>query len=79
MKTIATCAEVAQARLLRSVLEGHGIEALIPDEQTSEIVPHWVWGQGGVRVQVAESDAKAAQDVLATFESEEPVGFDTES
>ena len=68
MKTVAACSELAEAQLLRSVLEGHGIEAVIPNEQTAEIAPPYLWGSGGVKVQVADEDEKIARQVLTTLE-----------
>ncbi len=70
METIATVAEIAEAQLIRSVLEGHGITAVIPDEQTAEIAPPYLWATGGIRVQVAEEDAATAREVLATLEDD---------
>ena len=70
MKTVAACSELAEAQLIRSVLEGHGIEAVIPNEQTAEIAPPYLWGSGGVKVQVADEDEKTARTVLATLEDE---------
>ncbi len=72
MKTVAACAELAEAQLIRSVLEGHGIEAVIPNEQTAEIAPPYLWGSGGVKVQVADEDAAAAEAVLATTRGSQP-------
>ena len=72
MKTVAACAEISEAQLIRSVLEGHGIEAVIPNEQTAEIAPPYLWASGGVKVQVADEDAEAAAEVLATLNKETP-------
>ena len=70
MKTIATVAEIAEAQLIRSVLEGHGITAIIPDESTAEIAPPYLWASGGIHVQVEDTDAVTAQAILATTVSE---------
>lgn len=69
MKTIATFPEVAEAQVIRSVLEGHGIKAVIPNEQTAEIAPPYLWASGGVQLEVAEEDFETAKAVLATFET----------
>lgn len=66
METIASVAEIAEAQLIRSVLEGHGIKAVIPHEQTAEIAPPYLWASGGITVQVDEADVEAAKTVLAS-------------
>lgn len=66
MKTIATVTEIAEAQLIRSVLQGHGIDAVIPHEQTAEIAPPYMWASGGIDVQVAEEDVSTAEKVLAS-------------
>lgn len=66
METIATVAEIAEAQLIRSVLEGHGITAVIPHESTAEIAPPYLWASGGIHVQVAEADVATAKAVLAS-------------
>lgn len=58
--------------MIRSVLEGHGIEAVIPNEQTAEIAPPYLWGSGGVKVEVADEDAATAEQVLATMNQDTP-------
>ncbi|WP_221031593.1 putative signal transducing protein [Actomonas aquatica] len=78
MKTIASCAEIAEAQLIRSVLEGHGIQAVIPNEQTAEIAPPYLWASGGVKVQVAEQDAADAQELLATLAKESDAALELE-
>tara|TARA_R110002167_G_scaffold111732_1_gene283728 strand:+ start:447 stop:695 length:249 start_codon:yes stop_codon:yes gene_type:complete len=69
METVATFAELAEAQVIRSVLEGHGIDAIIPDEQTAEIAPPYLWASGGIKLQVAEEDLATAKEVLATLET----------
>jgi hypothetical protein len=66
MKTIANVAEISEAQLIRSVLEGHGINAVIPHEQTAEIAPPYLWASGGIQVQVDEADVETAKAILAT-------------
>lgn len=65
MTTVAHAADLAQAQLLKSVLEGAGITAIIPDELTAQNAPPYVWASGGLRVQVAEADVATARAVLA--------------
>ena len=69
MVTIAHFAEVSEAQIIRSVLEGHGIESIIPNEQTAEIAPPYLWASGGIQLQVAEEDLESAREVLATIET----------
>jgi hypothetical protein len=69
METVATFAEVAEAQVIRSVLEGHGIHAVIPHEQTAEIAPPYLWASGGIHLQVAAEDLETARKVLATIET----------
>jgi thiamine monophosphate synthase len=60
MKTIASCASVDEALMLRSLLEGSGIRAYVPDELTVTFR-----GQAaGVRLQVEDEDAETAQKIL---------------
>ncbi|GAB5558821.1 MAG: hypothetical protein SynsKO_04680 [Synoicihabitans sp.] len=66
METIASVAEITEARLIRSVLQGHGIEAVIPNEQTADIAPPYLWASGGIVVQVAETDVAQAKSILAS-------------
>ena len=73
METVATFAELAEAQVIRSVLEGHGIDAIIPDEQTAEIAPPYLWASGGIKLQVAEEDLATAKEVLALETTDEDV------
>ncbi|HEY0946752.1 MAG TPA: cupin domain-containing protein [Opitutaceae bacterium] len=66
MTTVAHATDLAHAQLLKSVLEGAGIAAVIPDELTAQNAPPYVWASGGLRVQVLEADAAAARAVLAS-------------
>lgn len=78
MQTVATVAEIAEAQLIRSVLEGHGIDAVIPHEQTAEIAPPYLWASGGIHVQVAEADFATAQAVLASTVSDAEAAIERE-
>jgi thiamine monophosphate synthase len=61
MKTVATCASVDEALMLRSLLEGSGIKAFVPDELTVTYR-----GQAaGVRLQVEDEDAETARTIIA--------------
>ena len=65
MVTVATCGDINEAVRLRMALEAHGISAFIPDENMARIHPPIFLTSSGVRVQVAEKDATAAQKVIS--------------
>jgi len=65
VKTIRQYRDQAEAILARSVLESAGIGCYLRDENTIRI--DWLWSNlmGGIRLQVAERDAAAAEAVLS--------------
>ena len=66
MTTIARCLTIDQALLLRSVLEGAGLRAFVPDELTAQTDPVIFMGSmNSIRVQVNDEDAVTARTVLA--------------
>jgi hypothetical protein len=56
-----------EAQFLKSVLEGSGIEAQIPDEHMHGAQPHLSIAIGGVRLLVQEKDAQKAREVFKSF------------
>ena len=68
--TVRTCVWGHEADLLRSVLEGSGIEVFIPDERMGSLRPHLLLGTGGVRLQVRASDVDRATGVLAAVDED---------
>ena len=74
--TVRTCVWGHQADLLRSVLEGSGMEVFVPDEQVGALRPHLLLGTGGVRVQVRAADAARATELLDALEREAPPADD---
>lgn len=58
-----------EAQFLKSVLEGSGIEAQIPDEHMHGTQPHLTIAIGGVRLLVRAKDAQKAREVLDSFEA----------
>lgn len=64
MISVVHCGEISEAMLVRSVLEGAGIEVFLPDEFTAQNAPPYTWATGGIRVQVAEEDVEQAREVL---------------
>jgi hypothetical protein len=68
MTTIATCSNLAEAELLKSLLEDSGIAAFLPEEITANAAPQLLFGSG-VRVQVGDEDAAVARQVLAAAQA----------
>jgi hypothetical protein len=66
MTTITTCGDLQQALLVKSILEGSGIPAFVPDELTAQNAPPYMWATGGIRVQVEDAQAENARKVLAS-------------
>ena len=69
MITVRTCSNLGEAELIKSVLEGSGVAAFLPDENSA------LWSNviGGLRVQVAEGEVDRANEVLrASDESAAP-------
>ena len=66
MTTIARCLQIDQALLIRSLLEGCGIEAWVPDELAAQTDPVIFLGSmNSIRVQVADEKAAEAREILA--------------
>jgi hypothetical protein len=63
MTTIATCSNIAEAELLKSVLDNAGIAAFLPEETTAYTAPQLVFASG-LRVQVEDEDAATARKIL---------------
>jgi hypothetical protein len=65
MTTVARCLTIDQALFLRSLLEGCGINAYVPDELTAQTDPVIFFGSmNSIRVQVNDADATAARGIL---------------
>ena len=66
MTTVVRCLTIDQALFMRSLLEGCGIRAYIPDEVTAQTDPMIFMGSmNSIRVQVDDDDADAASAILA--------------
>ncbi len=66
MTTVARCLIIDQALFLRSLLEGCGIKAYVPDEFTAQTDPVIFLGSlNSIRVQVGDDDAVEARAILA--------------
>jgi hypothetical protein len=62
MTTVAECSSVDEAMILKSLLDGCGVEAFVPDELS---VTYRGMAGTTVRLQVADEDAEAARSILA--------------
>ena len=72
MITVATCNSIDEALLLRSVLEGSGIAATVPDELTGQTAPPYLFATPSrVRLQVAEADAERAREILDAVQKDD--------
>ncbi|MEO7597393.1 MAG: DUF2007 domain-containing protein [Opitutus sp.] len=65
MITVAHCNTIDEALLLRSVLEGSGVPAFVPDEAIAQTAPTYMFGSpSGVRLQVEDDNVARAREVL---------------
>jgi hypothetical protein len=69
--TVRTCVWGHQADLVRSLLEGSGMEVFVPDEHVATLRPNLLLGTDGVRVQVRASDVDRALEILNELEREQ--------
>jgi len=66
MTTVARCLSIDQALFMRSLLEGCGLQAYVPDEFTAQTDPVIFMGSmNSVRVQVNDEDTVTARAILA--------------
>jgi hypothetical protein len=66
MTTVVRCLTIDQALFMRSLLEGCGIKAYVPDELTAQTDPVIFFGSmNSIRVQVDDDDTAAARAILA--------------
>jgi hypothetical protein len=61
---VRSCNWLHEAQLFKSVLEGAGIEVLIPDEYTLGVQPFYAAALGGVRILVRADDRNRAAELL---------------
>lgn len=65
MTTIARCLTIDQALFIRSLLDGCGVQAFVPDELAAQTDPVIFFGSmNSIRVQVNDEDAAAARAIL---------------
>ena len=63
--TVIYCGASIQADLLKSLLEGKGIRAILEDEVLGRMVPYAV--PGGVKVLVPNADVEKARRIVDNF------------
>lgn len=65
MTTVARCFTIDQALFIRSLLDGCGIQAFVPDEYAAQTDPVIFMGSmNSIRVQVNDEDAPTAREIL---------------
>ncbi len=67
MTTLTTCSNIAEAQLLKSLLDAAGIRAYLPEELTANAAPQFLFSSG-IRLQVEDEDANEARQVIAAAE-----------
>ncbi len=68
MTTLVTCSNLAEAQLLKSLLDDSGIKAFLPEELTANTAPQFLFSSG-IRLQVEDEDAEEARRVIAAAEA----------
>ena len=68
MTTLITCSNIAEAQLLKSLLDDSGIRAYLPEELTANAAPQFLFSSG-IRLQVEDEDADEARRVIAGAET----------
>ncbi len=68
MTTLTTCSNIAEAELLKSLLEASGLKAYLPEKLTANAAPQLLFSQG-IRLQVEDEDADVARRVIAAAET----------
>ena len=68
MTTLVTCSNIAEAQLLKSLLDDSGIKAHLPEELTANAAPQILFSYG-IRLQVEDEDVDEARRVIAAAEA----------
>lgn len=63
-----------EAHLMRSILAGHGIEAMVPEPYLLGVQPAYSLAIGGVRVFVKQADRDEAIRLLDAFVTASTIG-----
>lgn len=70
--TVITFTYPYEAHLAKSMLESDGVKVIIADEMTTQVHNFYSNAIGGVKLQVAESDAEKAHEILTNAGSIKP-------
>ncbi|MFN0274353.1 MAG: putative signal transducing protein [Chitinophagales bacterium] len=72
---------ITDANISRGVLEEHGVDCFLSNENFSILNPHFNIASGGIKLHVFEKDVSRAKEILkSTFDSEsEIIELQTES
>jgi len=68
MTTLTTCSNLAEAELLKALLNDSGIKAFLPEELTANAAPQFLFASG-IRLQVEDEDADEARHVIAAAQT----------
>ena len=66
--TVFTAISVNEVHFVQSILDSEQIPSLILDETIGQLAPHYLFGQGGVRLAVYEDSLEAAKKVISDYE-----------
>ena len=58
---------INEVHFVKSLLENDGIEAVIFDEATASLAPHYLFHQGGSRLMVRSTDATQAHEIIQNY------------
>jgi hypothetical protein len=67
MTTIANCFNLMEAESIRLLLASYDIDADIPDSISAGLLPHFFVTKSGVRVQVEDSLAEEAKEIIREY------------
>lgn len=70
MQTIKTFDNYFTAHIWKEKFEANGIHCFLQDENTSSTMPVWNMAIGGIKLNVGDSDAEYASNLLLKFEEE---------
>jgi hypothetical protein len=76
LTTVGIFSTPVEAEMARNRLEESGIPAFVVDAETVGMLFHFGGALGGVKVQVAESDAERAREILAAREGRAALSTD---
>jgi hypothetical protein len=66
--TVASGLNPIQANVIKSILEGDGIDVTLLDENLTSIQPFYGNALGGVKVQVQKKDSERASELIEELE-----------